>query len=263
MSNQSCEFDFGIDAARSAAYNDMSNSYREEGKHALAIEYSYKALSIEPNNPDYIFNLALSQIHLDSVKGAHETIKKNINKQIKDEELRKNSFSVYAMTCYYLEDWDCAYDYFQKAIAMYSAHKQTNSTLDSLLQITKEKIEEQEEVAKEIDEMRLMIKELKRDINDFKENGNTTNTSSTEIKFCRGRIENRWEEYKNYRHKIELKIQIECPYCSYTKQKNIYFDGGNDDCNDIKHECPKYGGCGKISIIKPCLIKHLNKYDKF
>jgi len=98
--------------------------------------------------------------------------------------------------------------------------------------------------------------------NDFYSNDNSSSNYYTKER-CGGRIENRWEEYSNYTNKIELKVQIECPYCSYTKTTNIRFKGRDSDCDEIEHECSIFGGCGKKSILKPCLIKHLDKGDKF
>lgn len=67
---------------------------------------------------------------------------------------------------------------------------------------------------------------------------------------------------------VEMDIELICPYCSENVKHgrvNYYFHyqkGRNNesDCDWDEYTCTY---CGKVSIMKPCLIKHLNKRDKF
>ncbi len=79
-----------------------------------------------------------------------------------------------------------------------------------------------------------------------------------------GKVTSRWEEYKDNRHKIELRVKMICPYCSRESSvTNIWFRGDRDECDEREYECSPFGGCGKKYILKPCLIKHLDERDNF
>jgi antitoxin component YwqK of YwqJK toxin-antitoxin module len=106
--------------------------------------------------------------------------------------------------------------------------------------------------------------EIKKEDSYGSNNSGQSSNSNYVKKVCSsGKIWDRHDVYKNNRHKINLNVKLICPYCSHKEHgtSSVYFY--DDDCEEMEFECSVVGGCGKWFILKPCLIKHLDKGDEF
>jgi antitoxin component YwqK of YwqJK toxin-antitoxin module len=93
---------------------------------------------------------------------------------------------------------------------------------------------------------------------------NTRSNSSYTKTMCTGRVTQVSQLNTGY----SIEVDLRCPYCkdalgdySLIRRQNYRFGKQDpDECDEDEFECNK---CGKVSIMKPCLIKHLKRYDKF
>ena len=116
---------------------------------------------------------------------------------------------------------------------------------------------------KQVEEMNEKADKLAERIKNQADN-NSRNSSYTKI-MCSGRVQQVDQLNKGY----AMAVEIRCPHCkdvlgdnSLIKSRQSYSFGKQDphECDEDEFECKK---CGKVSIMKPCLIKHLNRYDEF
>jgi len=115
---------------------------------------------------------------------------------------------------------------------------------------------------KQVEEMNEKADELAERMQKQADN-NSRNSSYTKV-MCNGVI---WDKDIGD-DRVAMEIELICPYCSKNVKHgwvNYYFHyqkGRNNesDCDWDEYTCTY---CGKVSVMKPCLIKHLNKRDKF
>ena len=77
---------------------------------------------------------------------------------------------------------------------------------------------------------------------------------------CNGRVVDR--RYIDNAKRLEINLTVICPYChDHIKYQWVTFTNGRKgDCDEREFECRD---CGKICILKPCLIKALDVDDEF
>ncbi len=106
-------------------------------------------------------------------------------------------------------------------------------------------------------------KEIEKE-DSYSSNNTRRNSSYTKI-MCTGRVTQVSQLNTGY----SIEVDIRCPHCrdalgenSLIRSRQNYRFGKQDpnECDEDEFECKE---CGKISIMKPCLIKHLNRRDKF
>ena len=98
----------------------------------------------------------------------------------------------------------------------------------------------------------------------YSSNNARSNSTYTKV-MCTGWVSQVDQFSKGY----AVIVNIRCPYCKNVLGENslirarVNYSFGNQnyrECDEDEFECEE---CGKISIMKPCLIKHLKTYDKF
>lgn len=93
----------------------------------------------------------------------------------------------------------------------------------------------------------------------YSSNNTRSNSSYTKI-MCNGRVVDR--RYIDNAKRLEINLTVICPYChDHIKYQWVTFTNGRKgDCDEREFECRD---CGKICILKPCLIKALDVDDEF
>jgi hypothetical protein len=89
---------------------------------------------------------------------------------------------------------------------------------------------------------------------------NSSQNSSYTKTMCNGHVMDR--RYIDNAFRLEINLIVICPYChDHIKRQWVTFTNGRKgDCDEREFEC---SDCGKICILKPCLIKTLEEGDKF
>ena len=102
-----------LDPKMSAAYNDLAIHYCHEGEYNQGLRFFDEAIKLEPDNPDYLFNLAQAYlVHVPAVEQYRKWKKPRIYKEAmklseKATRLDPNDYSLaqdYAMNFYKAED---------------------------------------------------------------------------------------------------------------------------------------------------------------
>ena len=93
----------------------------------------------------------------------------------------------------------------------------------------------------------------------YSSNNTRSNSSYTKI-MCNGHVMDR--RYIDNAFRLEINLIVICPYChDHIKRQWVTFTNGRKgDCDEREFECRD---CGKICILKPCLIKALDEDDEF
>ena len=111
---------------------------------------------------------------------------------------------------------------------------------------------------KQVEEMNEKADELAERIKNQADNS-SQNSSYTKT-MCNGHVMDR--RYIDNAFRLEINLIVICPYChDHIKRQWVTFTNGRKgDCDEREFEC---SDCGKICILKPCLIKTLEEGDKF
>jgi antitoxin component YwqK of YwqJK toxin-antitoxin module len=115
-------------------------------------------------------------------------------------------------------------------------------------------------------EMEALTENMREDIERFKSKNQESNSSdegnnSKNIVWVKGYIKDRY--YATENNYLTLKISFKCGHCGSNVMSGgqwVVFKNRPDDCEEKIYECLH---CNKKSLLKPCLIKSLNKEDTF